>query len=231
MALKLEVNTGARFGRLRVVQEISRSSPGRHFLCRCDCGNKTVTTLARMRSGKTRSCGCIRLETTRALGKKYGGSAQKHGLAGTALYTCHRLMMKRCYDVSYLRYDSWGGRGIRVCRKWHDLRAFVDWNNSLPKEERYRTGLTIERRDNARGYSPNNCYWATRRQQQRNRRGNVRIMYRGKLSSFMYVYEDLIERKLVPKKSAEKIRRRLRQGYKLSDIVKGFTGEPKIRWL
>jgi hypothetical protein len=56
-------------------------------------------------------------------------------------------------------------------------------------------------------------------------------MYRGKLSSFMYVYEDLIERKLVPKKSAEKIRRRLRQGYKLSDIVKGFTGEPKIRWL
>lgn len=78
-------------------------------------------------------------------------------------------MKQRCYNAKNKRYADWGGRGIRVCDSW--LRGFVYfWKDMGPT---YKEGLTIERRDNDKNYSPDNCYWTTMRDQTRNRRSNI----------------------------------------------------------
>lgn len=102
---------------------------------------------------------------------------EKHGKCHTRLCHVYYDMRKRCYNTKYKDYKYYGGRGITICAEWlNSFQAFYDWSIS----HGYNDNLTIDRIDNNKGYSPDNCRWATRKQQNRNQRRNVYLTYDGK---------------------------------------------------
>jgi hypothetical protein len=107
-------------------------------------------------------------------------------------------MLERCYDKSSQAYKNYGGRGIVICNEWLDIRIFHNWAMGSG----YKKGLTIERIDNNGPYSPENCKWATRKEQARNKRNNIHITFRGEdkilaeWSKILNIPEDTIKWRL-----------------------------------
>ena len=169
---KLMNLSGQKFGRLTVLRCAEKRNGQVYWLCMCDCGSLISARTSSLRSGTTSSCGCLRKE----IAIKNISLAHKHKLSGTRLYRCWVDMKRRCYDKNHNGYKRYGGRGITVCDEWlNDVNAFHIWALS----NGYNTNLTLERIDNNKGYSPENCTWATWQEQCRNRRSNVRIDYNG----------------------------------------------------
>lgn len=143
---------GQKFSRLTVVAYAPDyiSPCGKHWtncICRCDCGKNIVVRASSLRSGLTKSCGCLNRE-------KAGSNLRKHGLSHRdPLYTVWKGMRERCTNPKQPHWRRYGGRGIRVCEEWNDFTAFRAW----ALENGWRPRLTIDRIDNDRGYSPDNC--------------------------------------------------------------------------
>lgn len=155
--------TGQRFGRLMVIQRAENTNAGKtRWRCKCDCGNVCIKATSQLRSGKTRSCGCLRKETLSRM-------RTIHGLSGTRLHRIWAGMNKRCINPKSPYYYLYGGRGITVCDEWkHNFQAFYDWALA----NGYNEKLSIDRIDNDKGYSPANCRWATASEQRKNQRRN-----------------------------------------------------------
>ena len=152
--------TGQKFGRLTIIEYLGTKGHDKYWLCLCECGKVIETSQYRLLSGKTKSCGCLRLE----LLKK---NHIKHGKCGTRLYTVFTSMKQRCYNSKDKHYKYYGGRGVTVCDEWrNDFQAFYDWSIT----NGYKDNLTIDRIDVDGNYEPNNCRWVTTEQQARNRR-------------------------------------------------------------
>lgn len=112
----------------------------------------------------------------------------KHGKKGTKLYNTWLHMKTRCYNPNYNRYDDWGGRGIGICKEWlHDFMTFHDWAMS----HGYNDNLQIDRINNDKDYSPDNCRWVDRETQCNNRRNNVYLTYKGKTQTISQWSRDL----------------------------------------
>lgn len=147
---------GRRFGSL-VAQ---RRLPGSRYECLCDCGNTTIVRTTSLTSGNTSSCGCKAAKNT------IGDRRRTHGQRKTPAYTTWSSMMTRCYNSNAANYWYYGGRGIRVCKRWHEFSAFYEDMGERPK------GHTLDRIDPDGDYTPSNCRWATHSTQMSNKRAD-----------------------------------------------------------
>lgn len=175
MAKKLKINPGDRFGKWTIIKEVSpiiiSNKPRRMFECRCECGNIKNVQLACLINGHSTSCGCEQ--------KKKAAQAQlKHGLADRhPLYLTWKNMKKRCNNPNASEYANYGGRGIKVCKEWsEDFKVFYDWSieNGWNKE------LSIDRIDNTKDYTPDNCRWTDNMTQMNNTSRNYYVIYNNK---------------------------------------------------
>lgn len=148
-----------RFGRFLAIEYAYSVKYQRVWKCRCDCGKIHFVEASQLRCGEIKSCGCSRVV---------------HGLARSSTYKTWQAMKTRCEDISFRDYPLYGGRGIRVCKKWHNfINFFADMG------ERPTPKHSLERINNDKGYSPSNCKWATWDEQARNKRNNVKHTYKG----------------------------------------------------
>jgi hypothetical protein len=154
--------SGQKFGRLTVIERLfeRRNHDYRSalWLCRCDCGNEVRTYAGYLKSGNTKSCGCLHKE-----------AVTKHGFRHLPEYNIWRGMLDRCYNKETAAYPRYGGRGITVSDEWKEsFEAFYRDMGTRPSED-----YSIDRKDNDKGYSKENCRWATSEEQMRNRSNNV----------------------------------------------------------
>ena len=168
--------TGKRYGRLLVLSLVADekgSNIPTRWLCQCDCGKQLSVRAYNLKSGNTNSCGCLQKEIA-ATNKK------THGMTGSRLYIIWQHMIRRCTKETDQAYKYYGGRGIAVCDEWKDdFQAFYDWAMS----HGYSDHLTIDRIDVNGNYCPENCRWATQREQQRNKRDNTRVSFNGQIKT------------------------------------------------
>lgn len=156
---------GQKFNRLTVIKRLPNYRHDTMWECRCDCGKINKVKGNDLRKGHTKSCGCLRRE-----------ESVKHKLCGTRLYHIWAGIKQRCENPQNPAYERYGGRGITVCAEWSEnFKAFYDWAVA----NGYADNLTIDRIKNDKGYSPENCRWATDKEQANNKRNNRLINYNG----------------------------------------------------
>lgn len=159
MANEQSTLIGQVFGRLTVLSYHHTSKRKTYFLCQCACDNQTVVARSNIKSGHTRSCGCLQTLTPTKHGHTPGKQRSPEYSAWTA-------MISRCCNPKNTHFQAYGGRGIAVCERWRN--SFTDFLADMgPKRD---PSLTLEREDNEKGYEPSNVKWATRADQMRNTR-------------------------------------------------------------
>jgi len=157
MAIPLNL-TGVKFGRLTPINIAYRRNAKIYWRCSCECGCRVEVKTESLRSGNTKSCGCLDREKTSLRFKT-------HGETKTPLYYVWGAIKARCQNPKDRGYNRYGGRGIRICDEWaKSYQSFRDWANNSG----YKDGLQIDRVDNDGPYNPKNCRWCTQQENVQN---------------------------------------------------------------
>jgi hypothetical protein len=164
---------GQRFGRWTVVAMAGVNRwRDRLWLCQCMCGQTRLLPRSTIVSGESKSCGCLARELVSERATRHGW--YKQGLRKEL--NAWKNLVDRCENPRHAAYERYGGRGIAVCERWrNNFEAFLADMGPCPGP-----GYSIDRKDNDRGYQPDNCRWATWKEQERNRRGNRMLTYAGR---------------------------------------------------
>lgn len=157
---------GRRFGKF-VVIAFHKPKPT-YWLCRCDCGNERSVAAWTLKSGASKSCGCHKRE-------KLIISNRTHGRTHSREYSSWRGMKERCNNPKNIGFSNYGGRGIKVCKRW--LNSFVNFVLDMGK---CPPGFSLDRINNDGNYCPSNCRWADRTTQHCNQRRARMITHNGK---------------------------------------------------
>lgn len=178
MGKKLEIKSGQRFNKLIVIKEVDRfiqpsGQPQRGFLCKCDCGKTKVIRLSHLIHNRVRSCGCL--------------TGEFHGDSHTQLHNTYRAMKNRCYNSNYHEYYLYGGRGIKICKEWEN--SYLTFKGFALKNG-YKEGLWIDRINNYKGYSPDNCRFVNAIESVNNRRDTYCVNYNNKKIAFMLLLRE-----------------------------------------
>lgn len=142
------------------------------------CGEEFEAGVAKVKSGHTKSCGCLK-----------GGNT--HGLSHNQFYQTWYDMKYRCYNTMSKDYKHYGARGITVCEDWLDIKIFIEWAEATHPNIQ---GLSLDRIDNDKGYSPENCRWADKVTQNTNQRKSS-----ANTSGFVGIYWDISKNKWTAK--------------------------------
>lgn len=164
--MKVIDRAGQRYERLVVVERAPNRSDrdtNARWLCQCDCGNTSIAYGQDLQRGKVKSCGCLNAERIK-----------RHGKATSYVYGVWKQMIQRCENPKNPAYHNYGGRGISVCEEWHDFEAFFSDMGDRPK------GYSIDRIENDKGYSKENCKWSTMSEQLNNTRRNRMVTLNGR---------------------------------------------------
>ena len=165
--------TGKKFNRLTALKRVENNKHGQAvWLCKCNCGNEIKVVASELKRGHVKSCGCLNLENC----INNLPDNHTHRLSRTPIYRMWFLMRQRCENPKHKSYKDYGGRGIKICDKCLKPDNFFKW----AFENGYAKGLTIDRIDNNGNYCPENCRFVSMHEQSRNKRNNVKIMYKGK---------------------------------------------------
>lgn len=151
---------GQRFGMWAVIADSGQRKGGNIiWVCRCDCGVERLMRADNLKRGASKSCGC--------------DTRESHGMAGSKTYQVWAAMWKRTTNPNDSGYKNYMARGISVCERWRSFSKFLEDMGEVP------SGKFIDRIDNDKGYSPDNCRWATRTENNRNRRSCRYVYFRG----------------------------------------------------
>lgn len=163
----MEDYIGKKFGLLTILEEVEKSKTNqRRMFVQCSCveANKKIVQLSHLKDGHTTSCGCVRRR-----------KPITHGFGHHILYSTWYNMQQRCKNPKAKQYCDYGGRGITVCERWNVIGNFI-----ADMSPTYIKGLTLDRIENNKGYSPENCKWSTHHEQKRNMRKNINITIEGR---------------------------------------------------
>jgi hypothetical protein len=163
--------TGQTFGFLTVLRRDGTKYSFAAWLVRCVCGTEKTLPGNAFRLGGTLSCGCKKTQLNRI-------RRQTHGMSGAPTHTSWLAMKSRCYRRTDRFFRLYGGRGIRVCRRWHRFENFLEDMGAKPSPKH-----SLDRIDNDGDYEPGNCRWATASEQANNRSNTVHLTVNGRTQS------------------------------------------------
>ena len=189
---------GQRFGKLKVIERLPNyvSPSGQQvvfFLCKCDCGNVHEARSIHLRRGKIQSCGNC--------------ENKMHGESGSKLYGLWNNMRFRVSE-KYFQRNLYFDKGIIVCEAWQDYKKFAEW----AKSNGYKEGLQLDRIDNSKGYSPENCRWVKSQENCNNRDVTFKVKYKGNV----YAFTNLIDLKNL-RAHERTVRQRIENGWSIED--------------
>ena len=188
------------FGRLKVIEYIGKDKYNNAmWSCECICKNVTILRSATLKSGHTQSCGCLAKEKTIIRNTK-------HGYYNSKTYHSWRCMIRRCYDINNPSYKYYGGRSIRVCKRWLKFENFLKDMGEKPK------GTSIDRIDNKSNYKPDNCRWATIIEQANNKTTNLYFQWENKKQSVKMWCREL-------NINSDKVYKRIENGWSIKEAL------------
>lgn len=160
------------FGRLKVQRFIGKNKYFHSmWRCQCSCGTIIEVSTSNLRNGTIKSCGCLHKDSRHTCNFK-------HGMHDSSEYNTWSAMTDRCYNKKNNAYRYYGGRGIKICESWRGEKGFENFYKDMGAKK--GNLVTIERIDVNGDYTPNNCMWASRNEQTKNKRCNVMYFMDGK---------------------------------------------------
>jgi len=198
---------GKKFNRLLVIEELEYSNGRPRWLCKCECGELTIVNSGNLLNNKVKSCGCL-LED----------KITKHGMTGTPEHISWLSMIDRCYNKNRKQFKYYGDRNIKVCERWKGNDGFENFYKDMGDRPYPKNEYSIDRINVDGDYEPNNCRWATKKEQSYNKRNNIKIKFNG-------VYKNIDELSKLLNIKKHVLKNRYYRGWTDDEITSGVKNE------